>query len=93
MVKIGLAASEKGMIGQAGGRIAVSSAQTRGKPVFDDAEFDFDAFSTPGTFLIVNWRSRLLKRPFSAYESHICYGGRQITLKILQKMVDFQLAI
>ena len=46
MVKIGLAASEKGMIGQAGGRIAVSSAQTRGKPVFDDAELDFDAFST-----------------------------------------------
>ena len=46
MVKIGLAASEKGMIGQAGGRIAVSSAQTRGKPVFDDAELDFDAFGT-----------------------------------------------
>ena len=36
----------KPRIGQAGGRIAVSSAQTRGKPVFDDAELDFDAFST-----------------------------------------------
>ena len=49
MVKIGLAASEKGMIGQAGSRIAVSNAQTRGKPVFDDAELDFDAFSTSQT--------------------------------------------
>ena len=47
----------------------------------------------PGTALMVNWRSCLLKRPFSAYESHISYGGRQITLKILQKMVDFQLTI
>ena len=46
MVKIRLAASENGKIGQAGGRIAVSSAQTREKPIFDDAEFDFDAFST-----------------------------------------------
>ena len=36
----------KPRIRQAGGRIAVSSAQTRGKPVFDDAELDFDAFST-----------------------------------------------
>ena len=36
----------KPRIGQAGGRIAVSSAQTRGKPVFDDVDLDFDAFST-----------------------------------------------
>jgi hypothetical protein len=34
----------------------------------------------PGTALMVNWRSCLLKMPFSAYESHICYGGRHIYL-------------
>ena len=45
-MKIWLAAPEKGVIGQEGGRNSVSGAQTRGKTVFDDAELDFDAFST-----------------------------------------------
>ena len=44
-MKICLAAPEKGVIGQEGGKIAVSGAQTRGKTVFDGAELDFDSFS------------------------------------------------
>ena len=45
-VEIRLAASENGRIGQKCGPVIVSGAQTRGKPVFGDAELDFDGFST-----------------------------------------------
>ena len=47
-LKIRLAASENYTIRRVGGQNAVSGAQTLGKPVFDGAELDFDAFSTSG---------------------------------------------